>query len=209
MPTILTFGDSNTHGTPPMTDRVLRARHGRDIRWPQVMARALDWELVEEGLPGRTAQFDDPVMDGLMNGHPALRQALQSHGPLDVLTIMLGTNDVKTRFGATPEQVMAGMAALLDLATSAEMQDRHGGFRVLLICPPPVQETGVLAMDFWGAAAKSQALPPLYAALAASRGVGFLDAGQVIAVSPVDGVHFDAAAHLTLGAAVAEAVRQL
>lgn len=209
MPTILTFGDSNTHGTPPMTDRVLRARHGRDIRWPQVMARSLGWDLVEEGLPGRTAQFDDPVMDGLMNGHPALRQALQSHGPLDVLTIMLGTNDVKTRFGATPEQVMAGMAALLDLATSAEMQDRHGGFRVLLICPPPVQETGVLAMDFWGATAKSQALPPLYAALAASRGVGFLDAGQVIAVSPVDGVHFDAAAHLTLGAAVAEAVRQL
>ncbi len=160
-------------------------------------------------LPGRSAQFDDPGMAGLMNGHPALRQALQSHGPLDVLTIMLGTNDVKTRFGATAEQVMAGMAGLLDLATSAEMQDRQGGFRVLLICPPPVVETGVLAADFWGAAAKSQALPPLYAALAASRGVGFLDAGQVIAVSPVDGVHFDAAAHLALGAAVAQAVRAL
>ena len=209
MPTILTFGDSNTHGTPPMTDRLLQHRHGREVRWPQVMARALEWELVEEGLPGRTAQFDDPGMDGLMNGHPALRQALQSHGPLDVLTIMLGTNDVKTRFGATAEQVMAGMAGLLDLATSAEMQDRQGGFRVLLICPPPVVETGVLAADFWGAAAKSQALPPLYAALAASRGVGFLDAGQVIAVSPVDGVHFEAAAHLALGAAVAEAVRGL
>lgn len=209
MPTILTFGDSNTHGTPPMTDRVLRARHGRDIRWPQVMARELGWDLVEEGLPGRTTQFDDPVMDGLMNGFPALRQALQSHGPLDVLTLMLGTNDVKTRFGATPAQVMAGMAALLDLATGLEMQDRHGGFRVLLICPPPVLETGVLAMDFWGATAKSRALPPLYAALAASRGVGFLDAGEVISVSPVDGVHFDAAAHLALGAAVAEAVRGL
>ena len=209
MPTILTFGDSNTHGTPPMTDRVLRARHGREVRWPQVMAQSLGWELVEEGLPGRTAQFDDPVMDGLMNGFPALRQALQSHGPLDVLTLMLGTNDVKTRFGATPAQVMAGMASLLDLAISPEMQDRHGGFRVLLICPPPVLETGVLAVDFWGAAAKSQALPPLYAALAASRGVGFLDAGQVIAVSPVDGVHFDAPAHLALGAAVAEAVRAL
>ena len=209
MPTILTFGDSNTHGTPPMTDRVLRARHGREVRWPQVMAQSLGWDLVEEGLPGRTAQFDDPVMDGLMNGFPALRQALQSHGPLDVLTLMLGTNDVKTRFGASAETVMGGVAGLLDLAISPELQDRHGGFRVLLICPPPVLETGVLAVDFWGAAAKSQALPPLYAALAASRGVGFLDAGQVIAVSPVDGVHFDAPAHLALGAAVAEAVRAL
>ena len=209
MPTILTFGDSNTHGTPPMTDRVLRARHGRELRWPQVMARSLGWELVEEGLPGRTAQFDDPVMDGMMNGHPALRQALQSHGPIDVLTLMLGTNDVKTRFGAGPEVVMAGMAALLDLATGIELQTRHGGFKVLLICPPPVQEVGVLAVDFWGAAAKSRALPPLYAALAASRGVGFLDAGTVIETSALDGVHFDAGAHGKLGRAVAGAIAAL
>ena len=211
MPTILTFGDSNTHGTPPMDDRLTYARFGRDIRWPAVMARALgpDWDLVEEGLPGRTAQFDDPCMDGLMNGHPALRQALQSHGPIDVLTILLGTNDVKTRFGASPETVMGGIAGLLDLATGAEMQTRHGGFRTLLICPPPVVETGVLAADFWGGAQKARALPPLYAALAKSRGVAFLDAGQVIAVSPQDGVHFDGPGHARLGLAVADAVRAL
>lgn len=209
MPVILTFGDSNTHGTPPMTDRVSYDRFDAATRWPQIMARALGWDLVEEGLPGRTAQFDDPCMDGLMNGFPALRQALQSHGPLDVLTIMLGTNDVKTRFGASPETVMGGVAGLLDLATGIEMQTRHGGFRILLICPPPVQETGILASDFWGAQAKSTALAPLYAALAASRGVGFLDAGQVISVSPIDGVHFSAESHARLGQAVAEAVRRL
>lgn len=207
MPTLLTFGDSNTHGTPPMTDRVTHARHDAQIRWPQVAARALGWDLVEEGLPGRTAQFDDPVMDGLMNGMPALRQALQSHGPIDVLTIMLGTNDIKTRFGATPEMVMGGMAALLDLATGIEMQARQGGFRILLISPPPVLEAGVLAGDFWGAAVKSRALAPLYAGLAAARGVAFLDAGQVCGVSPVDGVHLDADAHRALGAAVAAAIR--
>ena len=106
---ILTFGDSNTHGTPPMTDRITYARYDAATRWPQVMARTLGWDLVEEGLPGRTAQFDDPCMDGLMNGYPALRQALQSHGPLDVLTVMLGTNDVKTRFGASAEAVMGNV----------------------------------------------------------------------------------------------------
>ncbi|WP_333830285.1 GDSL-type esterase/lipase family protein [Pararhodobacter sp.] len=211
MPTILTFGDSNTHGTPPITDRTAYARHAPGIRWPTVMAARLraDWWLVEEGLPGRTAQFDDPTMDGLMNGHPALRQALQSHGPLDVLTIMLGTNDVKTRFGATPHCVMAGLAGLLDLALGAEMQARHGGFRLLLIAPPPVQETGLLAADFWGGAEKSRALAPLLAGLARARGVGFLDAGQVVSVSPVDGVHLDVAAHRTLGEAVAQAVQAL
>lgn len=209
MPVLLTFGDSNTHGTPPMTDRVSYARHDGRTRWPRVALEELgpDWELVEEGLPGRTAQFDDPGLDGLMNGHPALRQALQSHGPIDVLTIMLGTNDVKTRFGASPETVAGGLAGLLDLATGVEMQTRHGGFRVLLICPPPVEEAGVLAADFWGGAAKSRALPALLRGLAASRGAGFLDAGTVIAVSPVDGVHFEAGAHQKLGRAVARAVR--
>lgn len=211
MPVLLTFGDSNTHGTPPMVDRLTYARFDARTRWPRVAQAALGpaWDLVEEGLPGRTAQFDDPGMDGLMNGHPALRQALQSHGPLDVLTIMLGTNDVKTRFGASPETIMGGLAGLLDLALGAEMQTRHGGFRLLLICPPPVQEVGCLAADFWGGAAKSRALPGLLRGLAASRGAGFLDAGSVIATSPVDGVHFDAAAHAALGAAVAQAIASL
>jgi len=92
---------------------------------------------------------------------------------------------------------------------SDDVQARHGGFKVLLICPPPVVEAGCLAPMFWGGAAKSQALPPLYAGLAAARGVGFLDAGQVIAVSPVDGVHYEPEGHAALGAAVARAVAEL
>jgi lysophospholipase L1-like esterase len=211
MPILLTFGDSNTHGTPPIVDRAEYRRFASGVRWPTVTHAALGagWELVEEGLPGRTAQYDDPVMGAIMNGRPALRMALQSHGPIDVMTLMLGTNDVKTRFASTPAEVVAGVAGLLDVAMSAEYQTRHDGFKILLICPPPVIETGPIATEFWGGAARSQALPPLYQALAQSRGVGFLDAGKVIAVSPVDGVHFDEAAHALLGQAVADAVRGL
>lgn len=211
MPVLLTFGDSNTHGTPPIIDRAEYRRFGAGVRWPTVTHAALGagWELVEEGLPGRTAQYDDPVMGDIMNGRPALRMALQSHGPIDVMTLMLGTNDVKTRFATQPEQVVAGIAGLLDVAMSLEYQARHGGFRILLICPPPVVETGPIKTEFWGGAARSQALAPLYATLARSRGVGFLDAGQVIAVSPIDGVHFDEAAHAKLGRAVADAISAL
>jgi lysophospholipase L1-like esterase len=104
---------------------------------------------------------------------------------------------------------VAGIAGLLDVAMSLEYQARHGGFRILLICPPPVVETGPIKTEFWGGAARSQALAPLYANLARSRGVGFLDAGQVIAVSPIDGVHFDEAAHAKLGRAVADAISAL
>ena len=205
MPTLLTFGDSNTHGTPPIVTRGEYRRYDAATRWPCRVRAALGaaCDLAEEGLPGRTAQFDDPVMGAHMNGQIGLKIALQSHGPIDVMTLMLGTNDVKTRFGATPAQVTAGIAGLLDIALGIEMQTRHGGFRVLLICPPPVVETGPISGEFVGSAAISQALPPLYAALAAARGVGFLDAGRHLQVSQTDGIHFEPEGHAHLAAAVA------
>lgn len=211
MPFLLTFGDSNTHGTPPIIERGEYRRFGADVRWPQVCWRSLGagWELAEEGLPGRTAAFDDPVMGDYMNGRQGLRIALQSHGPIDVLTIMLGTNDVKARFASTPEMVMAGVAGLVDVAQSLDMQQRHGGYKILLICPPPVEEVGPIMGEFYGAAARSRALSPLYEAFAKARGIGFLDAGKIIAVSPVDGIHYEAEAHLKLGAAVAQAIKTL
>lgn len=211
MPQLLTFGDSNTHGTPPIVNRAEYDRFDRATRWPTRACAALGpkWELAEEGLPGRTAQFNDPVMGDIMNGIPGLHIALQSHGRIDVLTLMLGTNDVKYRFGATPETVAGGIAGLLDIALGLEMQTRHNGFKILLICPPPVQEVGVLSGEFYGGAAKSRALPPIYQALATARGIGFLDAGLHIETSPLDGVHFDQAAHQSLAAAVATAITAL
>jgi lysophospholipase L1-like esterase len=164
------------------------------------------WEIVEEGLPGRTAQFPDPVMGAHMDGRDGLKIALHSHRPIDALIIMLGTNDGKMRFGASPEKIAAGIAGLLDIAMSLEMQARHGNFHILLICPPPVLEQGPIRSDFSGAREVSLRLAKLYATLAEARGVEFLDAGSVIEVSPIDGIHFEAEAHLRLAGAVAEAV---
>ncbi|SHF04253.1 Lysophospholipase L1 [Loktanella atrilutea] len=208
--TILTFGDSNTHGTPPIVTRGVYARHDAATRWPRVMAAELGCEVIEEGLPGRTASpLTDPEMGVHMNGHLGLRIALESHGPIDLLTIMLGTNDCKAHVGLTPEGIAAGVAGLLAIACGEEMQTRHGGFKVLLVCPPPVLEQGPIAQVFFGGATKSLALPPLYEALARVWNVGFLDAGEHISVSPQDGVHFNAASHQTLGQAVAKAVMRL
>ncbi|SEN15637.1 Lysophospholipase L1 [Loktanella fryxellensis] len=208
--TILTFGDSNTHGTPPIVTRGLYARHDATIRWPQIMAAQTGCTLIEEGLPGRTAcPVTDPEMGAHMNGHLGLRIALESHGPIDVLTLMLGTNDCKAHFGLTPEGIAAGIAGLLAIACGDVMQTRHGGFRTLLICPPPVLEQGPIAQVFHGGAARSQGLAPLYADLARVWHVGFLNAGRNIAVSPQDGVHYDADAHHTLGLAVAQAIAAL
>ncbi|KAJ57471.1 lipolytic protein [Actibacterium mucosum KCTC 23349] len=204
MPTLLTFGDSNTHGSLPIAKRGERRRLGPRKRWPGVAARRLEWELIEAGLPGRTAQFPDPVMGAYMDGREGLNIALRSHGPIDVMTLMLGTNDQKTRFGADASMITAGIAALLDMALGDELQDRHEGFKVLLISPPAVREVGLLAGEFLGAAKKSAALPGLYAELADKRGAEFMDAGAVIETSDIDGIHFGAEAHAALGNAVAE-----
>ncbi|MDZ4394813.1 SGNH/GDSL hydrolase family protein [Cypionkella sp.] len=207
MPVVMCFGDSNTHGTPPITDLARYERYGVGVRWPSRVQAALGCEVIEEGLPGRTSMFDDPIMGAHMNGQVGLKIALESHGPLDVLVLMLGTNDVKARFTSTPEAVVGGIAGLLDIAQHRVMQERHGGFKVLLVCPTPVVEVGPIKGEFWGGSARSQALSPLYAALAQARGVAFLDAGEAIKVSPLDGVHFDQAEHAKLAEAVAGKLR--
>ncbi len=204
MTTILTFGDSNTYGTPPMTAHGEHARFDATTRWPCVMQRACGCTLIEEGLPGRTAgPFTDPLMGPHMNGQLGLRIALQSHGPIDLLTIMLGTNDLKAHFGLTPQRLVAGVAGLIAIAQSEEYQTRHGGFQILLICPPAVTENGLLRAEFHGGAAKAAMLPALYTHLARTRGIAFLDAGQHIAVSDIDGVHFAPESQVKLGQAVA------
>lgn len=209
MALVLTFGDSNTHGTPPIVDLAQNDRFDPQTRWPTRMARSLGCDLIEEGLPGRTTMFDDPVMGSYMNGQMGLKIALESHGPIDALVIMLGTNDVKARFTANAVQVQGGMSSLLDIAQHGTYQERHGGFQILLVCPPPVIEVGPIRHEFFGGAARSAQLPRLYAELAAARGIAFLDAGQHIAVSPLDGVHFNEAAHASLADAVAQALGKL
>lgn len=206
---ILCFGDSNTYGMPPMTSLDSNERLGPDQRWTGVMAATLgpEWTLIEEGLPGRTTSHDDPVMGAHMNGQTGLRIALASHAPIDVLVLMLGTNDLKTRFAPTPHTVTAGMAGLLDIALHRDVLDRFGAFKILVIAPPPVIETGCLAGEFYQA--EDIRLAPTYADLSKARGCGFLDAGRHITSDPDEGVHFGAAAHGILGRAVAEAVQAI
>ncbi|WP_375254415.1 SGNH/GDSL hydrolase family protein [Yoonia sp.] len=209
--TVLTFGDSNTYGTPPAKAPGENRRFAPDTRWPCIMARALgdDWQVIEAGLPGRTTSLADPVMGAHMDGQLGLRIALEGHGPIDLLTIMLGTNDAQTHHARTAEQIVGGLAALLAIARSEPYQTRHGGFDILIIAPPPTTEQGTYRDTQMGAAEKSQSFAPLMGALAAHWGLPFFDAGAHVSVSPIDGVHIAAQDHQTLGVALAEKVRSL
>src|SRR5262249_55602170 len=153
-----------------------------------------DWWVVEEGLPGRTTVLDDPIEGIHKNGLTYLPPCLESHLPVDVVTIALGTNDLKTRFGMPPGDIAAGAGILVDTVPKV-----LAGFgqtaKVLLIAPPPILEVGCLADIFVGGAAKSQAFATHYKATAARLGAGFVDAGSVIGSSKVDGIHFDLPEH--------------
>ena len=98
---ILCIGDSNTHGlcTDPSESADHGSRYNEEERWTCLLQKALGEEylVIEEGLSGRTCVYDDPDMDSV-NLLPILHALLNSHEPLNLLILMLGTNDAKTKF---------------------------------------------------------------------------------------------------------------
>lgn len=209
--TVMCYGDSNTHGTMPMASREEMGRFDAETRWPGVMAARLGngWRVVEEGLPGRTTVLPDPVGGAHRDGLAVLPAVLDSHRPLDLVTLMLGTNDMKLRFQMPVVECEDALGQLIGAIRVSRAGPAGAAPAILLIAPPPVIEVGCLSEIFAGGAEKSKRLGAVYAEVARAQGVGFLDAGAVIESSPVDGVHFDAAAHAALGRAVADSVRAL
>lgn len=211
MRTVMCFGDSNTHGSPPMADFGPNPRYPRHVRWPGVLAGLLGegWHLIEEGLGGRTTLRDDPVEGAMRNGLKLLPALLNSHRPLDLVVVMLGTNDVKWAYGMSPYEIGRGADKLLRAIEGSECGPDFGAPQALLVAPPPVMESGCLAEMYRGGAEKSQRLAAEYAAVARARGAAFLDAGAHTRVSPLDGVHWEADQHAGLAQAVAAKINEM
>ncbi|MDN7933390.1 GDSL-type esterase/lipase family protein [Burkholderia metallica] len=167
-------------------------RFAHDERWTGVLAHALGsgWRVIEEGLPARTTVHDDPIEGRHKNGLSYLHACIESHLPVDVVVLMLGTNDLKTRFSVTPADIATSVGVLLAEIAACGADPRGAAPQRVLMAPAPIVEVGFLGDIFAGGAAKSRQLAPLYAQVAANAGAHFLDAGTVIEVSPIDGVHF-------------------
>ncbi|MBI1173604.1 hydrolase [bacterium] len=207
--TILCFGDSNTHGTKPLPDLNGAGRFGHAHRWPSVMGQALGqgFEVIAEGHPGRTTVHDDPMEGDYRNGIRVLPSLLESHKPLDLVIVKLGTNDLKNCFHVSPADIAFCLQRLVRLIQGFGAGPEGGAPQVLVVAPPPILDAGCLAEMFAGGAAKSQGLAAAIRAMATRNGVGFFDAGSVIRVSPVDGIHYEAEAQVALGLAMADVVR--
>ncbi|WP_136442497.1 SGNH/GDSL hydrolase family protein [Pacificoceanicola onchidii] len=206
MAVILCYGDSNTHGTRPMTVAGVSERHAAGDRWPDAMAAALGvgHQVLSEGLPGRTTVHDDMVEGGMRNGLTVLPAILHSHVPLDLLVLMLGTNDLKNRFSVSSYEIARSLERLITVTRTSGVVDR-----ILLVAPAPVRECGTLVDVFAGAEARQAGLRDHIAAIADKTSCGFLDAGETVTVSDQDGVHWEAEAHRRFGVVMADAVRAM
>jgi lysophospholipase L1-like esterase len=203
--TIVCYGDSNTHGS----DAVDGTRLPRDVRWPGVMRGLLGdrYEVIEEALGGRTTVFDAPFSPG-RNGRDYLLPCLWSHEPVDLVIIMLGTNDLKAFHGVTANEIASGAGALIDLARQSLAGPGGTPPAVVLVSPVPLDEPTDRS-EVWGLGAareESRRLASAYRTVAAGKGVGYFDAGSVATVSPLDGVHLDAEAHRAIGTTLAPVV---
>ena len=202
MDKILCYGDSNTWGAVPGSDE---NRYDRDKRWPGVMRKELgkDYLVIEEGLNGRTTVWEDPI-EGYKSGKQYLIPCLETHKPLSLVIIMLGTNDLKARFSATAYDIAEGAGALVEMVSKSETGVDGGPPEVLLVTPPPTAEFDEYSELFAGAGEKSQKLSGEFRRVAEELNCGLLDAGEYITSSDLDGIHLEEKEHRKLGEVVAD-----
>ena len=203
---ILCFGDSNTWGYIPQTG--LRFRFGK--RWTGIVQNELgkEFHVIEEGLNGRTTVLDDPEQPG-RNGKTSLPSFLRRYQPLDLVVLLLGTNDLKAHLNRTAEQIADGMGELSQLVMTSHISSNGTSPFLLLIAPPPIKTNDDYAALFDGAEAKSVQLGDRFSQIAKETHCAYLDAGQLITTSQLDGVHWDEEAHKKLGKIVAQTVREI
>ena len=199
MKSVLCFGDSNTYGLKPDGS----GRFEKTERWTGVLSEMLghqDYEVIEEGLVGRTTVFEDSTRLG-RNGSKLLPILLESHGPVDTVVVMLGTNDCKAVYNASPKLIARGAEILL-----RQIRDNNSAAKILLLSPihlgdtvwkeefdPEFDEKSVLT---------SKELKAVFAKLAEEFDCMFLAASDVAKPSETDQEHLDAKGHLALANAI-------
>lgn len=213
MKNVLCFGDSNTWGfIPESITAPFPERHPCAVRWTGVLARELGsgFRVIEEGQNGRTTVHDDPFA-AVRNGKAVLPAILESHKPLDLVVLMLGTNDLKAVFGVSPGEIATGVKILAQMILNSDAGIHNRAPKLLLMCPPVIGDQPHLpdvAAKFPNARRDSRELPKYYEALASALGCSYINTQSLVEPGS-DGIHLDAAAHHTLGLAVATAVKSI
>ena len=211
MKTILCYGDSNTYGFDPKTG----GRYAYTERWPGILQQTLGrdgYYVIEEGLNSRTTVCEDCCYDDNKSGLALLPAIMKSHFPLDLLIVMLGSNDMKQRFHMEPAEIARGAALLMQTAKQV-CASKNMKTEILLIAPPLITEDlrkGACYCEFGERALRVSAeLSAWYARIAESHGVHFFDAAPLVRSSSIDGLHLTPQAHAVLAEQIAQQCRYI
>lgn len=209
---IVCFGDSNTHGYCAANG----GRFDEKQRWTCLLQKELgpDYLVLEEGLSGRTTCYPDPLHEAL-SGIDYIYPCLMSHEPVDLLIIMLGTNDTKERFSSSPACIALSLKRLIAKAIATTDCWRNGTPNILVVTPQNIgrkyAQTEVAATMGKGCAEKSEGLAVEYEKIALLMGCAYLDANQVLTAPPndVDYMHLTEEGHRQLADALAQRIPAL
>jgi lysophospholipase L1-like esterase len=200
MKQILVYGDSLSWGIVPGT----RQRLPFAERWPGILERALvsrglSVRVIEDCLNGRRTVWEDPFKPG-RNGIIGIEQRIEVNSPLALVVLMLGTNDFQSMHQHNASHSAQGIASMVRAIRRAPIEPDMPVPPILIVAPPRSGTPAGVALDkFAGARERSEGLETAFASIAGELSCAFFDAGRVITVSSIDGVHLDADQHAILG----------
>lgn len=210
MKTILAYGDSLTYGANPQTGG---PRHAYEDRWPTALERGLGGaaRVIAEGLGGRTTAFDDFSSVADRNGVRVLPTLLDSHKPLDLVIIMLGTNDLKIYLNGTAFGAAMGVKRLMQIVRQHPYDVGQPVPQVVIVAPPLTVETDHVDLHpmFSPRADEAKLFDYYYSRIARDLGAGYFNAASVATADKRDGVHLDEANTRAIGDGLVPVVKSM
>ena len=207
---VLCFGDSNTFGYAPDG-----SRFADDMRWTGRLQERLGpgYTIIEEGYNGRTTIFDDPVEGGYKSALQYLPPCVMSHNPLDLVLLMLGTNDTKERFSMNAFTISQCVEQLISQIERYARDGEMNHSKILLVSPIEIGEN---LMQVWTgpifgprAIEISKSFEHEYSRVAEKLGAHFLSASRHAKPCAEDAIHMNAEEHAKLAAAFYEKIKEI
>lgn len=195
---VLCYGDSNTYGR--RSDGT-KGRYAANVRWTGQLQNLLggDYYVIEEGLSSRTTNLEYAKKPG-RNGKTYLVACLQSHNPIDLVILMLGTNDTKTEFGRSADDIAAAIDGLINDIKEYAQNKQGESPRIILLSPILIDNTKPLFKQLYAenydqeSVEKSNTLAKALKPIADKHDISFADTSTVAAAGE-DGIHFNEESH--------------
>ena len=211
MKTILCYGDSNTWGYNPDGT----GRYPKHVRWTGVLQKELGegYDVIPEGLNGRTTVWNDPVRGEYRNGKAYLLPCLHTHKPIDLVILFLGSNDLKYRFSVTSHEIAQSVEMLVNIIKKSETGLNMGSPEIIVIIPPSIlipkeaRKLDYLIPEYEKAVEKSKQFPKAFPAVLNGQ-CHLIDSSKLIKTSEIDGMHLEPESHATLGKEVAKYIKR-